>query len=221
MSAIDKITAFSNEYKAKISQVEERYAACSQRIEELQLEARFIREKEIPEASVNRVLNGDGGGQEAKLKKSLAKLEVELVEKQEELVILENALTQYKLKSAEEVRKMQQLFKNERKIAADKAYRKMMAAKREYVETMKAEAEVLHRFAELDMRIQEVEYAAGIRNGVYSGFEVDSATIPGNADRHNGVYLALTHDEVKKIIKNTARPSELEYLDKYKNVKGL
>ncbi|WP_066385492.1 hypothetical protein [Neobacillus mesonae] len=218
MKAIEKVQQFLTEYDTKVNKLNERIDSCSTRIEELQLEIRFIKEKELPEASIQRVIDGNTA-LEAKLKKNLAKLEAELIEKQEEAVILNQALNRYKFQAAKELKQYQQIFNDERAIDSNKVYSKMMAAKREYVETMKAEAEVLHKYKEIDVLMQGIEVAAGIKSTVYNIFEVDSAPIIGHLNRHNSVYLALTHEEVQKIIKKQA--IDLSYLDKFKHPKGL
>lgn len=218
MSVTAKIQQFVDDYRSKVNELTGRIAATHNRLEEIELEAKYLREKEIPEASVKRVLDGDSS-LEQKLKKSLAKLEAELIEKQEELLILSNALQRYKIQSAEGLKQFHQLFNDERTIASQKAYSKMMAKKREYVETIKTEAEALHHYQAIDVIMQEIEMEAGLRNGIYSTFSVDSAPIQGHLNRHKGVYLALPNEDVQKIIKKQA--IDTSYLDKYKHTKAL
>lgn len=220
MNVSEKINTLIAEYNEKVNQLTERINTTGQRIAENKLVARFIREKELPEASVKRVLEGDTA-LEAKLKKKLEKLETELLEKQEELLILTNALKRYKLQSSEELKQYQELFNDDRAIAKEKAYSKMMTKKREYIVAMQEEAEALHEFQAIDVKMQEIELEAGLRNGIFNTFTVDSAPIPSHLNRHSGVYLALTHEEVQKIIKKGIQPSELAYLDKFKHKSAL
>ncbi|QFT88067.1 hypothetical protein FIU87_05390 [Bacillus sp. THAF10] len=212
MKATEKIQNFISEYRIKVNKLKERTAATNQQIEEIKLEARFIREKELPEASVKRVLEGDSA-LETKLKKKLEKLEAELAEKQEEEVILMATIQRYKFQSAGELKKLQPLFNDEMAIAKEKAYSRMMAKKREYVEVMKAESDVLHRYHNLDVQLQSIEIEAGLRKDVYNIFTVDSAPIQGHLNRHNGIYLAFTHEDVKKVLSN--HKIDLNYLSKY------
>jgi acetyl/propionyl-CoA carboxylase alpha subunit len=218
MSVTAKIQQYVDDYRSKVNELTGRIAATQNRIEEIELEAKYLREKEIPEASVKRVLDGDSS-LEIKLKKTLAKLEAELIEKQEEILILSNALQRYKIQSVEGLKQFHQLFIDERTIASQKAYSKMMAKKREYVETLKAESEVLHHYQALDVKMQEIELEAGLRNGIYNTFAVDSAPVPGHLNRHNGVYLAIPNEEVQKVIKK--QPIDLSYLDRFKHTKAL
>ncbi|USK45514.1 hypothetical protein [Cytobacillus oceanisediminis] len=218
MMASEKINQFISVYRNKVNELNEKIAATSQQMEDMKLEARFIREKELPEASVKRVLEGETA-HEAKLAKKLEKLEADILAKQEELLILNKALQQFNLQSAEGLKQFHQLFNDERKIATDKAYSKMMNAKRAYVETMKAEAEVLHEYQVIDVMMQEVELQAGLRKDIYNILTVDSAPIQGHLNRHSNVYLALPHEDVTKIIKK--QPSDLAYLEKFKHSKAL
>ncbi|MDF2039351.1 MULTISPECIES: hypothetical protein [Cytobacillus] len=216
--ATEKIMAFIEEYKSKVNQLNEKIAATSQEMDDMKMEARFIREKELPEASVKRVLEGETA-HEAKLAKKLEKLEADILAKQEELLILNKALQQFKLQSAEGLKQFHQLFIDERKIATDKAYSKMMNAKRAYVETMKAESELLHQYQAIDVQMQEIELEAGLRKDIYNILPLNAAPIQGHLNRHNGVYLALPNEDVQKIIKK--KRIDLGYLDKFKHSKSL
>ncbi|MDI2586613.1 hypothetical protein OR571_05560 [Psychrobacillus sp. NEAU-3TGS] len=218
MNVTEKINTFIAEYNNKLNQLNERIESSSKRVTEIEMEIKYISQKELPEASVQRVLSSESG-LENKLKKTLIKLQTELEEKNEEVLILQNALQQYHFQAANELKQYQQLFKDERAIAMDKIYSKMMSKKREYVEAMKEEAEVLHQFQAVDLQIQLVEQAAGMKKDVYNIFTVDSAPMPSHLKRYNGIYLALTHEEVQKIIKKT--PIDLGYLDKFKHTKNL
>lgn len=214
----DKITAFIEKYKGRVSQLNERIAATSQQIENTKVEARFIREKELPDSSIRRVLEDDST-LEAKLSKKLARLEAELLKLQEEETILIASLQQYKLQAAEQLKQYTHPFNDERKIAEAKAFKKMMAAKREYVETIKAKAEVLHQYQAIDVQIQQVELAAGLRKDIYNILPVQSAPIQSHLNRHEGIYLAFPHEDIQKIIKR--QPIDLGYLEKYKHQKAL
>ncbi|MED4037047.1 hypothetical protein [Niallia taxi] len=218
MDAIKTVTEFIKAYKEKVNQLNERIEGCNNRIEELQLEVRFMKEKEIPEASIQKVLTGESG-LETKLKKKLDKLEAELVEKQEELIIITNALQRYHLQAANELKGYKQAFNDEKAITSQKAYNKMMAAKREYVEAMKKESIALHKYQAIDVQIQLIEQQAGLKKDVYNIFTVNSAPMISHLNRHNNVYLALTHDEVKTIVSNPS--TNFGYLDKFKHIKGL
>lgn len=218
MNVTEKINAFIVEYKNQVNQLNERIDSSSKRVTDIEIEIKYINQKELPEASVHRVFSGESG-QEAKLKKLLFKLQTVLEEKNEEVLILQNALQRYHFQVANELKQYQQLFKDERAIASKKSYSKLMAKKREYVEAMKEEAEVLHHFQAIDVQMQLVEQAAGLKKDVYNLFTVDSAPMLSHLNRHNGVYLAITHEEVQKIIKKT--PIDLAYLDKFKHTKDL
>lgn len=218
MNVTEKIKSFIAEYSEKVQQLNKRIEASSQRVNDIEIEMKYINQKELPEASINRVLSGESG-LETKLRKSLVKLQTELDEKNEEVLILQNALKKYHFQSANDLKKYRQLFIDERAIASKKAYSKMMLKKREYVEAMQKEAEILHNFNAIDQQIQLVNVAAGMKQNVYNTFTVDSAPILGNINRHNGTYLAITHREIENIIKKA--PVNLSYLSKFKSTKDL
>jgi len=70
----------------------------------------------------------------------------------------------------------------------------------------------------MDVQMQLVDQSAGLKMDVYNIFTVDSAPMTSHLNRHNDVYLAITNEEVQKIIKKA--PIDLDYLDKYKHTKG-
>ncbi|AGK53177.1 hypothetical protein [Bacillus sp. 1NLA3E] len=77
----EKVKQYISEYNQKLQGLNQKLQDAKTRIQYLELEVRMLTEKEIPEASTIRVLEGDGS-LEAKLKKTLAKYQQELQEKQ-------------------------------------------------------------------------------------------------------------------------------------------
>ncbi len=111
-------------------------------------------------------------------------------EKEEESLVLSHSLQQYRVQSAEELKQYQQLFNDERKIATDNVYSKLQSKKKEYINAMKTESAVLHKYHDMELQMQGIEVEGGLKSTVYSFFPVDSKT------------LALTDREVTAIIKN-------------------
>lgn len=73
MNVTEKINQSITEYNDKVNQLNERIDDSSNRVNEIKMEIKYINHKELPEASIQKVISGDAG-MEAKLKKSLIKL---------------------------------------------------------------------------------------------------------------------------------------------------
>ncbi|WNF35682.1 hypothetical protein RJD24_14635 [Bacillaceae bacterium IKA-2] len=215
---MEKVQQFICDYNSKLDKLNQQISTCSTRNEELQLEIRFIKEVEMNEAIEKRVLE-DNELMETKLKKKLNSLEEELQKSSEEFLVLNNVLQNFKIKSAEEVKKLHSIFTDERQLVERKAYAKMMHQKYLYIQAIMKEAEALHEVNKLDMEVQTIEFNAGRRNYIYTGIEVKSADVPTSAGRFNDVYLALSPQEVYILVKKL--PIDLKYLEAFKHKKDL
>jgi hypothetical protein len=216
----EKVLAFYNEYQAKVSDINKKIAAAAQRVNDSNLQIKFIREKELPSAIEKRVLESDLG-LENKLRKTLAKLEKEYQEANEELLVLQNVLQKYKLESADKVAELQNLFRDERKLQEQSAYSKMMYHKKKYVDAILQESEAIQEYQDVDVKLQEVLLAGGRINSIYNVLEVDTAPLKSHLNRHNGIYLQFELDDVKRLVKGTVKPEELAYLNKFSNKKDM
>jgi len=220
MTVKDSVTAFVNDYNEKLNQLNEKLQSCSNRIEELQYEIRFLKEKEVPEATTIRVLQGDSS-LEKKLKKSLSRFEEELQELLEEQIVLINAIKQFKYQSGEKVNEFAQLLKEERRLNEDKAYSHMMHFKKLYVDEIRKQSAVFHEYKDLSLQLETIEVKAGIKKNVYSTITDNTTKMPPHISGYNGYYLALTPNEIQQLINKTFRPSDVAYLDKFKHKKDL
>lgn len=220
MTAKEQAIKFVDEYKEELAKVNDKILECSSRIEELSLEIKYHKEVSIPEAIEVRVLQGDST-LENKLKKALSKFEGELAAKEEELIVLKNFLQRFKHEAANKVKKLEKLFQDEKKVSEQRVYSKLMNAKYQYVKSLIEEGKTLQEIKDVDVQLQEILYNAGWKNSVYTQLDVNSASIPTHVNRHNGIYLALPHNDVVKILKNTATDDELAYLEKFKDTKSL
>jgi hypothetical protein len=216
----EKVLAFYNEYQTKVSDINKKIAAAAQRVNDSNLQIKFIQEKELPSAIEKRVLEGDLG-LENKLRKTLAKLEKEYQEANEEFLVLQNVLQKYKLESADKVAELQNLFRDERKLQEQSAYSKMMYYKKKYVDAILQESEAIQEYRDVDVKLQEVLLAGGRINSIYNVLEVDTAPLKSHLNRHNGIYLQLELDDVKRLVKGTVKPEELAYLNKFSNKKDM
>jgi hypothetical protein len=214
-TAKENVLQFMDEYESQVSKLNANVEACQNRINNINLEIQYINEVELVPAMERRVFEGDNT-EEVRLKKRLTKLDGELVHETEELIILESLIPRYLIQSADKVAKLQALFQEEKREVESNQYGKMMKAKATYMETIQKEAEALHEFNSVDVKLQEVQYAAGRINSVWTALEVKTAASPDYKDKSNGVYLQLPLDDVKKLVKGTMKESELDYLKKFK-----
>jgi hypothetical protein len=220
MTVKEKATAFIDRYNQKLQQLNQKLQSCNERIEYLELETRFLQEKEIPEAQTKRVLEGDAT-LEKKLKKQLQKYQGELQEKQEEAVILSNAIQQYKYQAGEEASNISKLFNEDKSLQEKKAYGRMMNQKKSYIDAILKESETLKELSSVDGKLQQILVSAGRKKQVYSGIEVKTAPIPAHKEYHNGVYLQVGLDEVKRFVQGTYSKSDYDYLKPFANKKDL
>ncbi|WP_078408725.1 hypothetical protein [Priestia abyssalis] len=216
----DKVLKFMAEYTDKVNEIQERITAGTERVKTLKMEIEYIKGKELPEAVERRVMTGDSS-HENKLRKSLEKVEKEYQQLQEEIIVLQNVLQRYKVTAADEATKLESLFRDEYQLQEQKCYSRLMNVKYEYVQAMIKEGEALRELKDVDVMLQQIQYNAGRRNGVYTNLDVKTAPIPNHKDRFNNVYLQLSLDEIKRLVAGTYKPDELEYLKKFANKKDL
>ncbi|MBN3553305.1 hypothetical protein JYA63_03440 [Fictibacillus nanhaiensis] len=218
--AKDKVLQFVEEYNIRVSKFNNDIEASEKAIEDMKLEIKFINEVELTPAIEKRVVEGDSSFED-KLKKKLAKLEAEVVRKTEEVMILKKLLSNYLIESADKVTDLDNMFRNDKKIAEAKAYAMMMHSKKLYVDSIQKEAAVLQELKDVDVQLQQIQYNAGRTNGIYTEIDVLTAPIPSYKDRFNGVYLQLSLDEIRQLIKGTIKPEDLSYLIRFSHKKDL
>ncbi|MCI2254101.1 hypothetical protein L2D08_06960 [Domibacillus sp. PGB-M46] len=214
MKLKERITVFTEEYHQGLEKIQNRITETTQYVEDLALNIRYIKAEEIAAAVKKKVLTGDDS-QERKLRRSLEKYEIEHQEKTEELIVLKVVLDEYKQDKADEISMLTRLLQEEKRLVSTKAYTKMMAVKKAYVEAILEESEILHVYNQLDIQLQEIEVNAGRRTHVYGNLAIESADSFSDKYRYNNVYLGVTADEVKRLIKRQTPADQLEYLERF------
>ncbi|MBN3556057.1 hypothetical protein JYA63_17390 [Fictibacillus nanhaiensis] len=191
MTVKKKVAAFIAKYNEKTKSINDQIQETSKRLEDLSLEIQFIKEKEIPEAVQRRVFTGDRS-QEAKIRKTLEKLQVEYQEKSEDLIVIQNLLLLYKQQAADEIRPLQKLFFEENNMVCDEAYERMVKARKVYTLAVLKETEILHDYRDINRQIQEIEVIAGRRQYAETVFPIDSLKLKD---------LSIDLDEITRIAK--------------------
>ncbi len=214
-TAKEKVLQFMADYESNVSKLNANVEACQNRINDINLEVKYIKDVELVPAIEKRIIEGDNT-EEVRLRKKLTKLDGDLVRQTEDLIVLESLIPRYLVEAADEVAKLQALFQEEKREVESAQYGKMMKAKADYMETIQKESNALHEFNSVDLKLQEVQYAAGRINSVWTELEVKTAASPDYKDKSNGVYLQLPLDDVKKLVKGTMKEAELDYLKKFK-----
>jgi DNA repair exonuclease SbcCD ATPase subunit len=187
----DKAAAFVATYQKELATIQEKISQTERRLEDLQLEIKFIQEKEIPEAVQRRVLTGDKQ-QESKVRKALEKLQKEYQEKSEDLVVIQNMLNRYKQQKADEIKPLQRLFQEEQRAISQERYDRIVNARNAYKQAINTETDLLQLYRSIEVDLQSVEVNAGRRRYVETVFPLDSLKLNS---------LALKPDEVARIAK--------------------
>jgi hypothetical protein len=190
-SAKDKAAAFVAPYQKELAAMQEKISQTESRLGDLQLEIKFIQEKEIPEAVERRVLTGDQQ-QEKKVRKSLEKLQKEFQEKSEDLIVIQNMLSRYKQQKADEIRPLLRLFQEEQRAVSHERYDRIMNARNAYKQAINTETDLLHVYRTIEADLQSVEVNAGRRKYVETVFSLDLLKLNT---------LAITPDEITRIAK--------------------
>lgn len=178
-----------------------------------QIELRFVQEKELPAALEKKYVDGDD--KDAKRLLTLeTKLQREITELQEEIIVITNLKAKYAATKAAEAKALVDAFNSERDAAAQRSYRRLEAAKRVYLEAIKEEAESLHEYRGIDLQLAEVLEKGGIKKPL-SYLPVLVAPRREDHGYHKESYLEVPTRVIKDII--TGRVDEeyhIEYLPK-------
>jgi hypothetical protein len=220
MKIKEKVQDFLNEYNNKLQLMNTKLEEATTRIDELQIEISYIHLKDLPEAIERRVLENDAT-YENKLRKIVDKLQNELVSRQEEVLVLENARHRFKVEYADKITALELLYREEMKLVEKRQMALMMNAKRDYVIAILKEAEAIREYASINTRIQEVQYNGGRRTSVTSDFELKNAPIKEHLHYHDNVMLQLDLNTVKRLVKGTYSEADVKYLDTFKHRKDL
>ncbi|WP_212934990.1 hypothetical protein [Bacillus hominis] len=172
----------------------------------MQLELQFVTEKEYPKAIASRILSGDPT-ETNKLKQLIDKLQDQIQDKQEDLVVYHNIKDRFIAEKVEESRGFIIPFNEEKRNTAAQ----ILKAKRAYLEAILEESKPLHDFQTADLKLQHVLSYGGVAKPL-SGFPLDLAPKHGERMFHNNVYLAVTNAEANRFIKQSPNPDDLEYL---------
>ena len=97
-----KIKSFHTEYQHHLDKLNTKYNDTMTRIDELRIEIAYIQAEELPKAKELRLLKGEAT-LENRLSKKLERLQLEYQQKQEDVIILQNAIHNYKVASAEKI----------------------------------------------------------------------------------------------------------------------
>jgi hypothetical protein len=201
MLVAEQVKEFKAAYDAELQTLNDQLEAASQRLEDLTLEERFIQEVELVKAIEKRVLSGDMAEEKA-LRRKLEKLQGEKQTLAEEVTVLGAVIPRFKIDKANEIKELDRLFQEEKRMVEDTAYKRMAAAKKVYEESIIKESESLHEYRARDVDLQLIEYGAGQRQSIFSDLVVRSAAIESDAYRFGGVYLPLEMRDIIRLIKN-------------------
>ncbi|KQU17811.1 hypothetical protein ASG65_26205 [Bacillus sp. Leaf13] len=201
MLVADQVKEFKISYDAELQALNDQLEAASQRLEDVSLEIRFINEVDLVKAIEKRVLSGDMA-EEKKLRRSIEKLQTEKLALAEEVIVLQNVIPRFKIDKANEIKELDRLFQEEKRMVEHTAYQRMMKAKKVYEEAIIKESEILHEYQKRDIDLQFIEYEAGQRQSIFSDLVVRSAAIESDAYRFGGVYLPLEMKAISRLIKN-------------------
>ncbi|WP_413308811.1 hypothetical protein AA0X95_11035 [Bacillus sp. 1P10SD] len=218
MTVKQQVESFIEEYNQKQTELRTRLQDTSERIEYLQLEIRFLTEKEIPSASAKAVLEGTDDSHVNKLKKSLQRYKDELEMKQEALLVLNHAIKQHQIKAGEKLVELDRLYRSEKQIQEKKHYSKMMYYKKQLIDTMIEEGGKLKELTSLDYKIQEILVQAGRKNGVFVDSNVKSTATNTNDGR---TYLPLSIQEVQRFVSGNFSETDYKYLRSHSSLKDL
>ncbi|MED4678057.1 hypothetical protein [Bacillus nitratireducens] len=209
-NAAKRVTAFHEGFIDGLEKITQNIDEKTQLLNDKQLELRFIQEKELPEALVKRYVDGDD--KDAKRLQTLeTKLQKEITELQEEILVVTHLKEKYEWTKANEAKALVAAFNEERNAAAQRTYRRMEAAKRAYLETIKAESESLHEYYGVDLKLTEILEVGGLKKSM-SWFPLSVAHTRGNHGSY-GSYLEVPTQVVKDIIRGSVdEKHHIEYL---------
>ncbi|MGX5361043.1 hypothetical protein [Bacillus cereus] len=205
-----RVVAFHEGFIDGLEKITKNIDEKTELLNDKQLELRFIQEKELPEALVKRYVDGDD--KDAKRLQTLeTKLQKEITELQEEILVITHLKAKYEWTKANEAKVLEAAFNEERNADVQRTYRRMEAAKRAYLETIKAESESLHEYYGADLKLAKILEVGGLKKSM-SWFPVSVAYTRGNHGFH-GSYLEVPTQVVKDIIRGCVdEKHHIEYL---------
>jgi hypothetical protein len=159
-AAKDKVQSFISEYNKKLQQLNGKLQVASKRKDELTMEIQYIKSVELVQATERRVIDGDSA-MENKVLKSLSKLEAELQNKEEEVLVLENYIRRYKADSANQITVLEGLYRHDKAISDTEVFKRIQSHKEAYISAMKKEAEKLGEYQKVDRQIQDIKESGG------------------------------------------------------------
>lgn len=135
-SVKSRVEAFHKAFYEGLEKIDQQIEATNKTIAEKNLEMKFVREVEYPKAVEVRVVSGDDK-EAKKLKTLLDKLQEDVAELQEELVVMASVRDRYVFTKSAEAKELIHDFNAERDSAAKQSYHRMSLAKRKYLEALK------------------------------------------------------------------------------------
>lgn len=208
--AAKRIVSFHEGFFDGLENITKNLDAKTQLLNNKQLELRFIQEKELPEALVKKYVDGDD--KDAKRLQTLeAKLQKEIAELNEEIVVISHIKDKYVSSKSAEAKALVDAFDSERNSHAKRCYSRMESAKRIFLETIKEEAAKLHEYRGVDLKLAEVLEEGGFtKPGSY--LPISLAHTRGNHGSY-GSYLEVPTQLVKDIITGRVNTKyDIEYL---------
>ncbi|PHG75167.1 hypothetical protein [Bacillus wiedmannii] len=207
-NAAKRVAAFHEGFIDGLEKITQNIDEKTQLLNDKQLELSYIQEKELPAALEKKYVDGDD--KDAKRLQTLeTKLQKEITELQEEILVITHLKEKYEWAKANEAKALVDAFNEERNAAAQRTYRRMEAAKRAYLETIKAESESLHEYYGVDLKLTEILEVGGLKKSM-SWFPLSVAHTRGNHGSY-GSYLEVPTQVVKDII--TGRVDEKHHIE--------
>ncbi|PFV50401.1 hypothetical protein [Bacillus thuringiensis] len=205
-----RVVAFNGDFIEGLEKITTKIDEKTQLLNDKQLELRFVQEKELPEALVKKYVDDDD--KEAKRLQTLeTKLQKEITELQEEILVITHLKEKYEWTKANEAKALEVAFNEERNAATQRTYRRMEAAKRAYLETIKAESESLHEYHGVAWKLAKILEVGGLKKSM-PWLPVSVVYTRGNHGFH-GSYLEVPTQLVKDIIKGSVdEEHHIEYL---------
>ncbi|PFN08267.1 hypothetical protein [Bacillus cereus] len=214
-NAAKRVAAFHEGFIDGLEKITQNIDEKTQLLNDKQLELRFIQEKELPEALEKKYVEGDE--KDAKRLLTLeAKLQKDITELQEEILVITNLKAKYTATKAAEANALVDAFNSERDAAALRSYRRLEAAKRVYLEAIKEEADSLHEYRGIDLQLAEILEEGGLKKPL-SYLPVLVAPRREDHGYHKESYLEVPTQVIKDII--TGRVDE-EYHIGYLPTRG-
>ncbi|QWU46775.1 hypothetical protein [Bacillus sp. NP247] len=211
-SVKSRVEAFHKAFYEGLEKIDQQIEATNKTIADKILEMRFINEVEYPKAVEIRVVSGDDK-EAKKLKTLLDKLQEDVAELQEELVVMASVRDRYVFTKSAEAKELISGFNVERDSAAKQSYHRMSLAKRKYLEALKAESKPLNEYYKVDGMLEGVLEEGGHAKPM-SYFPNLSSKKFGDKFLTGGIYLPVTYDEATRFIQGRDTAEDIEYLPK-------